>query len=179
MPPNATRKWKAIVPAEGLTPVIPKKAKVTTATKRLANVAPIKLKQIKSSNAQGSTKMVLASWSSASSLRSSAEIEEVEDGDKDCPSRNVSPSNASQLIESDRSGDDEVGIVGKRVRASSVIDVNDGSSDGVPVVEETAEAERAHLLKDWNSPIYAFFHCVPSIDYVGNPARWVHVFECN
>ncbi|KAF8230845.1 hypothetical protein L208DRAFT_1279924 [Tricholoma matsutake] len=35
------------------------------------------------------------------------------------------------------------------------------------------------LLKDWNAPIYAFFHPVPSIDYVGNPAQHVHVFECN
>lgn len=35
------------------------------------------------------------------------------------------------------------------------------------------------LTKDWNAPIYAFFHPVPSIDYVGNPARRVHVFECN
>ena len=36
-----------------------------------------------------------------------------------------------------------------------------------------------HLSKDWNSPVYAFFHPVPSIDYVGHPPRRVHVFECN
>ncbi|KAI0270918.1 hypothetical protein BGY98DRAFT_883170, partial [Russula aff. rugulosa BPL654] len=35
------------------------------------------------------------------------------------------------------------------------------------------------LSKDWNAPIYAFFHPVPSIDYVGNPSRRIHVFECN
>ena len=35
------------------------------------------------------------------------------------------------------------------------------------------------LAKEWNAPIYAFFHPVPAIDYVGNPPRRVHVFECN
>jgi hypothetical protein len=34
------------------------------------------------------------------------------------------------------------------------------------------------LSKDWNAPIYALFNPVPSIDYVGNPARCAHVFEC-
>lgn len=81
---------------------------------------------------------MFASWSSPSSLRCSAGIEDIGDA-----SSNVGPSNASQpIIESDRSGDDEVGIVGKRARVSSVIEVNDGSSDEFPVIEETAEAER-------------------------------------
>jgi hypothetical protein len=35
------------------------------------------------------------------------------------------------------------------------------------------------LLKDWNVPVYAFFNPVPSINYVGNPARCAHVFKCN
>ncbi|KAF8483373.1 hypothetical protein DFH94DRAFT_792251 [Russula ochroleuca] len=35
------------------------------------------------------------------------------------------------------------------------------------------------LSKEWNTPVYAFFHPVPSIDYVENPAQCVHVFECN
>src|ERR1700722_3877408 len=35
------------------------------------------------------------------------------------------------------------------------------------------------LAKEWNAPIYAFFHPVPAIDYVGNPPRRVHIFECN
>jgi hypothetical protein len=36
-----------------------------------------------------------------------------------------------------------------------------------------------HLSKDWNALDYAFFNPVLSIDYVGNPARCAHVFECN
>ncbi|KAF8227815.1 hypothetical protein L208DRAFT_1294699 [Tricholoma matsutake] len=40
-------------------------------------------------------------------------------------------------------------------------------------------ANAVRLSKDWNAPIYAFFHPVPSIDYVGNPAQCVHVFKCN
>jgi hypothetical protein len=35
------------------------------------------------------------------------------------------------------------------------------------------------LSKDWRAPVYAFFDPVPSIDYVGTPARRIHVFECN
>jgi hypothetical protein len=154
-------------------------------------------------NALGSASVATVSRSSASgSLRCSVEIEDVEDEDddedEDYHSCNISrPSNASQLIESgDGSNDDEAGVVGQRARASSVINVNDDSSEteGVPATE-TAEAERGmiytpigklyanvkadRLLKEWNAPVYAFFNPVPSIDYVGNPPRRVHIFECN
>ena len=59
-------------------------------------------------------------------------------------SRNISPSDTSQVIESsDGSNDDQVETVGrKRPRVSSVIDVDDDSSEEVPVAEETDDAER-------------------------------------
>ena len=88
--------------------------------------------------------MATASRSSAaSSQRRSVEIEEVED--EDYRSRNVSPLNASRVIESsDGSDGGEVGV-GKRARASSVIDIDNNSSEEVPVAEETDEAERGKI----------------------------------
>jgi len=81
----------------------------------------------------------------ASSSRHTVEIEEVED--EDSHSRNVSPSNASQLIESlDGSDDDGVEVVGrKRVRSSSVANIDDDSSEEV---EETDKAEHG-MTDSW------------------------------
>ena len=72
-------------------------------------------------------------------------MEEVED--EDHHSCNVSPSNASQLIESaDGSEDDDIGIVsGTRARALSVININNDSSEEVSEVEETDKAERGMI----------------------------------
>ena len=36
-----------------------------------------------------------------------------------------------------------------------------------------------HLSKDWNASIYAFFHTVPSINYIGNLSWHIHIFKCN
>jgi hypothetical protein len=148
--------------------------------------APVVLVTSGLANALGSASVATVSRSSASgSLRCSVEIEDVEDEDddedEDYHSCNISrPSNASQLIESgDGSNDDEAGVVGQRARASSVINVNDDSSEteGVPATEETAEAERGMiytpigklhanvkadcLLKEWNAPVYAFLPPCP------------------
>lgn len=91
--------------------------------------------------------MATASRSSVSgSLRRSVEMEEVED--EDSHSSNIPPSNASRFIESsdenDNNEDEFVG--GKRARASSVINIDDGSSEGAPAVEETDEAERGRIM---------------------------------
>jgi hypothetical protein len=111
----------------------------------------------------------------------------------------ISPSNASQLTESlhGSDDDDDEAVGGKRVRSPSVTNIDDDSLEDVEAVEESDEAKcsmtpvsiskshahanvnAVHLSKDWNAPIYAFFHPVPSIDYVGNLARHVHVFKCN
>ncbi len=76
----------------------------------------------------------------SSSLRRSVEMEEVEDEDGHTP--NIRPSNTSQIIESSDgiSDNDDEFVGGKRARALFVIDIND-SSEGVPAVEETNEAE--------------------------------------
>jgi len=143
-----------------------------------------------------SASIVTASKSSASSLRCSVESEQVEN--EDYNTNNISPLNASRLVEfSDESDDSNVEVVGgKRSRSSSMINIVDDSSSEESA-EEADEAERGkthdsticyrmltihitdRLSKDWNAPIYAFFHPVPSIDYVGNPSRRIHVFECN
>lgn len=91
--------------------------------------------------------MATASRSSVSgSLRRSVEMEEVEDEDNH--STNIPPSNVSRFIESsDESNNDEDGFVGgKRVRASSPINIDDDSSEGVSAVEETDEAERGKII---------------------------------
>jgi hypothetical protein len=138
--------------------------------------------------------MAATSIASTPVTQRSVEIDEI-DGD-DHHSRSVGPLNASQILgSSDESDNDGGAVAGRNVAraALSVIDVNDESDD------ETDEAQRGtiphhksigntlmtldvnidRLAKDWNAPIYAFFHPIPSIDYVGNPARRVHVFECN
>ena len=132
--------------------------------------------------------MATTSVASTPVMRQSVEIEEVDDDGHHL--------NTSQILgSSDGSGNDRGAIAGRNTAraALSVIDVNDESND------ETDEAQRGtiphhesignalmtlnvnvdRLAKDWNAPIYAFFHPIPSIDYIGNPARRVHVFECN
>ena len=138
--------------------------------------------------------MAATSIASTPVTQRSVEIDEI-DGD-DHHSRSVGPLNASQILgSSDESDNDGGAVAGRNVAraALSVIDVNDESDD------ETDEAQRGtiphhksigntlmtldvnidRLAKDWNALIYAFFHPIPSIDYIGNPAWRVHVFECN
>ena len=96
--------------------------------------------------------------------RHSVQMEEVDDEDSLPP--NVAPSDPSCLLErSDGSDNDDVG--------PELIVVDD---DEVEEPEESAEAELARLLNEWNSPVYVFFKQTPSIEYIKE--RRVHVFEC-
>jgi hypothetical protein len=81
--------------------------------------------------------MTTASRSSAaSSLRHSAEIDQVEDEDDHI--RDISPSNASLIESSDGSNDSHLEIVGRtRSRSSSIIAIDDDALEEVP-----DEAER-------------------------------------
>jgi hypothetical protein len=82
--------------------------------------------------------------STTSSLRHSVGIEEVVDEDYPGHSRNVSPSSASQLIESaDGSDDDEVELVGQK-RARTLPVINDDVED-VPAAEEAEEVQRGMI----------------------------------
>lgn len=91
----------------------------------------------------------IATRSSApSSPRRSVSIEEVDDAD--ARSSNVPPSHASRVVESsDGSNVEGNGAVRRKrqMRASSVINLNNGSSDEEPVGNETAEAERGMNLR--------------------------------
>jgi hypothetical protein len=84
----------------------------------------------------------MTATSAASTLRRSVGIEEEEDAD--AHSRNVSPVNASRIVESSDGNDNNEG--GRRAaRALSVINVNDDSSDEELVAKETDEAERGRI----------------------------------
>ena len=101
-------------------------------------------------------------------------MEEIDE--EDFP-HNVAPTNKPCIIElSDGSNDD------------------DKDKDEGEAPEESEEAELGqllpwylrniltdkdteHLLKDWNSPVYAFFKPIASIVYLND--RRVHVFECS
>ncbi|KAH9034911.1 hypothetical protein EDB85DRAFT_2144118 [Lactarius pseudohatsudake] len=177
---TGARKRKASersVLASDLPPTGPKRPKVTTATGAKRPVA-IKVTAAKSSSSlenafsgrarvasrNGPPSTTTTSRSSTvGSLRHSIETEEDD-------------STSHNDRSSDGSDSDDVEVVGSKTRAKATAanDLND-----TPVPKETDEAERDRLAKDWSAPTYAFFHPVPSIDYAGNPARRVHVFECN
>jgi hypothetical protein len=72
--------------------------------------------------------MTTASRSSAaSSLRQSVEIDQVED--QNYHIRDISPSNASLLVESSDGSDDNEVVGRTRSRSSSIININDDSSE--------------------------------------------------
>ena len=143
-----------------------------------------------------SASIVTTSKLSASLLRCSVESEQVKDENYNI--NNISPLNTSRLVEfSDESNNSNVEVVGgERSRSLSMINIVDDSFSEESA-KEANEAERGKthdsticycmltihitdcLSKDWNAPIYAFFHPVSSIDYVSNPSRCIHVFECN
>ena len=89
--------------------------------------------------------MTTASGSSAASLsRRSVEIDQVED--ESHHTRDISPSNASLLFQSlDGSDDNRVEAVGgTRSRSSSIININDDSSEDMPVETDDAECGMIH-----------------------------------
>ena len=91
--------------------------------------------------------MTTASGSSAASLsRRSVEIDQVED--ESHHTRDISPSNASLLFQSlDGSDDNRVEAVGgTRSRSSSIININDDSSEDMPVETDDAECGMIHKI---------------------------------
>ncbi|KAG1847687.1 hypothetical protein DFJ58DRAFT_843131 [Suillus subalutaceus] len=55
-------------------------------------------------------------------------------------------------------------------------DAEKAKESSVEDVAESLEAELEKLMKDWVSPIYAFFHPTPAIEY--HEQRRCHVFKC-
>jgi len=86
----------------------------------------------------------MAATSAASTQRSSVEVENVDD--EGHHPRNVSPVNASRILESSDGSDDE-GPEGNRkaAKALSIININDNSSDEEPVPKESDKAERGMI----------------------------------
>ncbi|KAG1842422.1 hypothetical protein F4604DRAFT_1938803 [Suillus subluteus] len=57
------------------------------------------------------------------------------------------------------------------------VDSNGSDHEDTSSVEETAEDELKQMMKDWNSPIYAFYGPTPTIVDVNG--RRAHVFKCS
>ncbi|KAG2738500.1 hypothetical protein P692DRAFT_201873927 [Suillus brevipes Sb2] len=63
--------------------------------------------------------------------------------------------------------------------ADAIVIDSSASEKGDNEVEDPAEssdAELKRLMKDWGSPIYAFFEPTPRIEY--HDSRHCHVFKC-